>query len=75
MGVWGSYMRPGFNEEIDSLGSKLSLEIGCPVHYPAFDKNLFECRCGVVFPLYLLRGGNWEAVRKKHTSSQLPADR
>ena len=64
--TWGAYIQPGFNEEIDSLGAKLSLEVGCAVHYPAYGKNLFECKCGVIFPLYVLRGGDWPGIRKKH---------
>ena len=64
--VWGAYTQPGLDEEIDSLGARLSVEIGCPVHYPAYNKNLFECRCGVIFPLYLVRGGNWELIKQKH---------
>lgn len=64
--VWGAYSQPGFDEEIDSLGSQLSIELSCPVHYPAYNKNLFECKCGVIFPLYLVKGGNWKLIRQKH---------
>jgi len=52
--------------EIDELGTELSLQIGCPVHFPAFGKNLFECRCGVIFPVYLVKAKNWELIRRKH---------
>ena len=52
--------------EIDELGSQLSVELGCPVHYPAFGKRLFECKCGVIFPVYLVATKNWDLVRKKH---------
>jgi len=51
---------------VDELGSQLSGAIHCPVHYPAFGKNLFECNCGVIFPLYLVRTRNWELIRQKH---------
>lgn len=64
---WGYYMQS--NQawlEIDELGSKLSIEIGCPVHYPAFGKRLFECRCGVIFPVYLVAGRNWDLIRHRH---------
>ena len=64
--TWGAYIQPGLSEELDSLGSKLSVEIGCAVHYPAYNKHLFECRCGVIFPVYLVKGGDWEVVRRKH---------
>ena len=63
---WGAYQQPGLDEEIDSLGARLSIEIGCPVHYPAYNKNLFECMCGVMFPLYLVKGENWELIKSKH---------
>ena len=65
--VWGYYSQ-GSPEilKIDELGKKLSVEIECPVHYPAFGKRLFECKCGVIFPAYVVDGGNWEAIKKKH---------
>jgi len=61
--------------EIDELGSRLSIEIGCPVHYPAFAKALFECQCGVIFPTYLVKGGNWELVKQKHIEEGVYAKR
>jgi len=64
--AWGAYMQPGLEGELDTLGSKLSVEIGCPVHYPAYNKNLFECRCGVIFPLYLVKSRNWGLIKQKH---------
>lgn len=64
--TWGAYVQSGLTEELDYLGAKLSIEIGCPVHYPAYNKSLFECKCGVVFPLYLVRGQNWDLIRRKH---------
>lgn len=63
---WGVYTQDNKFRELDRLGSRLSLEIHCPVHYPAFDKNMFECRCGVVFPIYMLKGGDWDSIRQKH---------
>lgn len=59
-------MQPGLDEELDTLGSRLSVEIGCPVHYPAYNKNLFECRCGVIFPLYLVKSRDWDRIKQKH---------
>ena len=69
--TWGAYVQQGFTQEIDEAGSRLSIEIGCPVHYPAFGKNIFECMCGVVFPLYLVKGGDWEAIRKRHDEEKM----
>jgi len=63
---WGVYNQPGFSQEIDSLGARLSVEIDCPVHYPAYNKNLFECRCGVIFPLYLVKGQDWGLIKQRH---------
>ena len=65
---WGAYVQQGKLEELDQLGSRLSIEIGCPVHFPAYNKNLFECMCGVVFPLYLVKGQNWAMIKEKHLS-------
>ena len=57
--------------EIDELGSQLSIELGCPVHYPAFGKRLFECKCGVIFPAYLVAWKNWDLMRKKHEEEKI----
>ena len=68
-GSWGYYIQGNLKEkEIDELGSRLSVIIHCPVHYPAYDKRMFECKCGVVFPLYLLEGGHFtvEQIKEKH---------
>ena len=67
--TWGAYVQPGLDEEIEALGAKLSVEIRCPIHYPAYNKKLYECMCGVVFPLYLLRMAEtkgWDVIREKH---------
>ena len=67
--TWGAYQQPGLDEVIEALGAKLSVEIHCPVHYPAYGKNMFECKCGVVFPLYLLKMAEvkgWDMIYTKH---------
>ena len=61
---WGYHQQSG--QWIDELGSQLSIEIGCPVHYPTFGKRLFECKCGVIFPVYIVASENWELIKKKH---------
>lgn len=73
---WGYYIQ-GSDQlaEVDELGSELSMAIDCAVHFPAFGKNLFECRCGVVFPVYLVRSRNWELIRKKHEEEGVYARR
>ena len=65
--TWGYFMQ-GSDQmvEVDELGSLLSEKINCPVHYPAFNKHLFECHCGVVFPVYLVKSRNWELIKRKH---------
>lgn len=68
---WGYYMQDNqITSEIDGLGSKLSIVIGCPVHYPAFGKNLFECKCGVIFPIYFLKGHTWEEIKEFHSKER-----
>ena len=62
--TWGAYQQSGLNEEVDGLGARLSIEIGCAVHYPAYNKNLFECKCGVIFPLYVVKGRNWQIIKQ-----------
>lgn len=64
---WGYYMQGSDQQiEIDELGSELSIAVHCPIHYPAFGKNLFECKCGVIFPLYIVRSRDWDLIRKRH---------
>ena len=41
-------------KEIDEMGSWLSLAINCPVRYPAYDKGIFECRCGITFMKHMI---------------------
>lgn len=53
-------------EELERLGVKLNLAIECPIHYPAFGKRLFECKCGVVFPLFIVDGWSVEDLIKLH---------
>ncbi len=64
---WGSYIQGNTQtRQIDEMGSKLSLDINCAVHYPAFDKRIFECKCGVLFPIYFLEGRTTEEIIKRH---------
>jgi len=63
---WGAYAQDKNLSEIDRLGSELSIRLHCPVHFPAYNKNLFECMCGVIFPLYVVRGHDWEILIQKH---------
>jgi hypothetical protein len=57
-------------QERMEMGEWLSLVLHCPVHYPAYGKNLFECQCGVIFPLYVVKYRNEELVTKKHKEEQ-----
>lgn len=68
---WGYYQQHSYQmQEVDELGSQLSIEIACPVHYPAFGKRLFECKCGVVFPVYLVAGKDWKMLKRKHVEER-----
>ena len=53
-------------ETINRLGSKLSIELSCPIRYPAYNKRLFECKCGIVFPVYVVQQEDWEGMKEKH---------
>ncbi|KKN75157.1 hypothetical protein LCGC14_0383160 [marine sediment metagenome] len=63
---WGYYLQTPEQRDVDELGSKLSVVLNCPVHFPAWGKNMFECLCGVIFPLYIVKGGDWEKIKQKH---------
>jgi hypothetical protein len=52
---------------VNSIGSRLSVDIDCPVKWPGFGKNVFVChKHGAIFPLYRLRGNDWSWVKKYH---------
>jgi len=53
VGVWGSFIQGSNSQNLEILnimGSELSKRIGCPVHYPAWDKPVFECKHLIKFP-------------------------
>jgi len=76
MNSWGYYMQGSDQlQEVDELGAKLSVALGCAVHYPAFNKNIYECQCGVVFPLYLVKSQNWQLIIRKHQEERSYARR
>jgi len=67
MNGWGEYMADRWAfDEVNELGSRLSVVLDCPVRYPAFSKRLFECKCGVVFPVYLVASKDWKMLKNKH---------
>ena len=72
---WGAYIQNGFSRDIDVMGSQLSLHLHCPVHYPAYDKRLFECKCGVIFPVYLVEGEDWVKILRHHSSGSPECNR
>ena len=53
-------------QEIDELGLKLNNAIECPIHFPAFGKNLFECYCGKIFPVYVVKGSTSTQLKILH---------
>lgn len=64
---WGYYQQ-GSDQllEVDELGSYLSRVIGCPVHWPAWGKNLFECRCGILFYTFQVRSRDGKLLNDIH---------
>jgi hypothetical protein len=79
VGSWGYYMQGnGRQEELEQAGSQLSLVLNCPVHYPAYGKRVFECKCGVTFPRFAvegaLQGNDWSLIIKQHVEGYRPED-
>lgn len=68
---WG-YFQQGADQmqEVMELGKKLNLAIDCSVHYPAFGKNLFECKCGKIFPVYIVKGHSSEELAEIHNRKE-----
>jgi hypothetical protein len=71
---WGRHIQSGNLQEIDNMGSQLSIQIDCPVHFPAFNKSLFECKHGVIIPTFMVKGAillnDWSQVIRKHDKEQ-----
>lgn len=57
---------PQQGEDIMELGSWLSLILHCPVRYPAHNKNIFECKCGILFPVFVVKGKDMERIKRIH---------
>lgn len=53
-------------EKLEALGLKLNLAIDCPIHYPAFGKRIFECKCGMTFPLFVVEARTSEDLAAIH---------
>ena len=72
---WGSYLQGNAQtRQIDEMGSKLSVLLKCAVHYPAYDKRIFECKCGVTFPLFILEGQTDEQIIQRHQEGWKPQE-
>ena len=67
---WGYYMQGYKSRELDKIGSQLSIQLNCPVHYPAYEKRLFECKCGITFPYFAVENavesGDWAQIMNRH---------
>lgn len=79
VGSWGYYQQGnGRQRDIDNAGSQLSLRLSCPVHYPAYEKRMFECKCGVLFPVFVvdaaISSGDWSVVEKQHREGYRPTE-
>lgn len=61
-------MQEGSFPDVDRLGKRLSLEIGCPVAWSGHDKNVFVCHHGLAFPLYRLQASDdWSWAKDEHS--------
>jgi len=79
VGSWGYYLQGNEDQQfLNKAGGELSKVIDCAVHYPAFDKRMFECKCGVLFPVFVVRSaldsGDWSAVLKQHEEGYRPTE-
>lgn len=64
---WGFYIQGSpRQQEIEEMGSTLSMVIDCPVHYPAYEKRMFECVHNIRFPVWQIEGYGWAWVKQHH---------
>lgn len=60
-------MQQGNFNDVDSLGKKLSLVLGCPVRWTGHERNVFVCSHDIAFPLHRLKGlDDWTQVKAEH---------
>ncbi len=72
-GSWGQMMSGSpQQQETEELGSWLSSLLHCPVHHPAFGKDIFECGCGILFPKFVVKGHDAEAIKNLHDTGYKP---
>ena len=79
VGSWGYYMQGGQDiQDIEEMGKELSKILQCPVHYPAWGKRLFECKCNVIFPAFMVKyaveSGDWTKIMEQHEKGWRPID-
>jgi len=62
---WIKNSEPEYVKELNELGCRLSIATDCVVR-PVVGLQALECKCGVIFPLYLLKRGNWAEIKRRH---------
>jgi hypothetical protein len=72
---WGAFIQGGDEwEKINTAGLALNKAINCSVHYPAYNKRLFECSCDICFPVFMvdiaMQTGDWSMIIDKHKKEQ-----
>ena len=76
---WGSYVQGGQKtEQIEAIGAELSKTLHCPCHFPAWNKNVFECKCGVLFPMFAVENAYenkyWDDILEHHKNGFKPIE-
>ncbi len=60
-------MQQGTLNDVNNLGKKLSLVLGCALRLPARSGDVFVCSHGVVFQMLELRSSDdWSWAKEKH---------
>jgi len=59
---------------VDGMISKLSIAIECCVSHPVNGIPIAICKHGVIFPDYIIKTGNWAAMRRRHDDEMMLAD-
>jgi hypothetical protein len=76
---WGFTVQGSDDQiEVEKLGEWLSQVIHEAVHYPAWGKPIFECRCGVLFPLFAVKAcyekNDEDMLKGQHEDGYKPGD-
>lgn len=64
---WGFFQQGADQQlEVHELGLRLNKVLDCSIHWPAWGKNLYECKHGVTFMPFMIKGYSDDKLKEIH---------